>query len=170
MNITDDVLALFTDRIDKVTIINNLKSSEEYFDAAVELALGNTQPQSWRAVWIVRQSIEKNDKRIQPYISDFIKIMKDRPEGQQREILKLLEFMEWDEEQEGRLFDICMTIWEKISHKPALRITAFKIMMQIAVRYPELKGEMEVFMGEDYTDTLSPGIKRSFEKMYAKLL
>lgn len=170
MNITDDVLALFTNRIDKVSIIEGLKSSKEYLEAAIKLALENTQPQSWRAAWILRQSIEKNDERLQPYISDFIKVIKDRPEGHQREILKLLELMEWDDEEEGRLFDICMTIWERINKKPAVRITAFKIMMQIALRYPELKGEMEVFMGEDYTETLSPGIKKSFEKMQLKLV
>lgn len=170
MKLKAEILALFSKRFNKEKLIQKIQSSDEFVEEAIVIAMDKKQPEGWRAAWILRQSIEKNDLRLQPHISDFIKVIKDRPEGHQREILKLLELMEWDDEQEGRLFDICMTIWERINKKPAVRITAFKIMMQIALRYPELKGEMEVFMGEDYTESLSPGIKKSFEKMRLKLV
>jgi len=42
-------------------------------------------------------------------------------------------------------------------------------MLTMATKYPEIKNELEVLFGDYYTQSLSPGIKRIFERKLAKL-
>jgi hypothetical protein len=112
---------------------------------------------------------EKRDPRLQPYLSDFMDIVAKKEEGHQREILRLIRKMEVDDDNEGKLFDICITIWETIDKTPSVRITAFKILVSIAKKHPELGDELKFLTNDGYTDTLSSGIKNSFNKLVKEL-
>jgi len=73
--------------------------------------------------------------------------------------------MELNEEQEGYLFNVCVTIWEKINKKPSVRFTAFKFIIKIANKHPELSNEIAFFTQNQYFISLSPGVKKSIFKM-----
>ena len=136
----------------------------------MEIALSEEQPMAWRATWILGKSIKKNDSRLKEYVSDFINFLEGREDGHLRELLKIIEKMEVSEEEEGKLFDICISVWELIGKSPSVRITAFKILVKIAKKYPELAEELEFLTHNDYVETLSSGIKNSFEKLKRELL
>lgn len=163
------LLELFSKRIDRQKYISIVNSSNSRYDEAIELALSDEKPQAWRCTWILNHCSKKRDARLQPYLSDFIKIIIEKEDGHQREILKLIQKMEVDDDNEGKLFDICMTIWETIGKSPSVRITAFKILTNIAKKYPELAAELKFLTNDDYTDTLSSGIKNSFNKLVKEL-
>ena len=99
----------------KDEMISFLKSHPEYFNEAIELAISDKQPFSWRAAFLLCSCMEENDKRIQKYIKSIVNSIKDKKDGHQRELLKVLYKMEIDEKFEGRIFDICMRLWEQIS-------------------------------------------------------
>jgi hypothetical protein len=88
----------------------------------------------------------------------------------QREFLKILLRMELNNKQEGKLFDICMTIWEDINKSPSVRILAFSTLVSLTKKYPELISEIEFLTQSHYIETLSPGIRHSFERMKKELL
>ena len=73
--------------------------------------------------------------------------------------------MEIKEKYEGVIFDICMNIWEEISKVPSVRHTALKFIIKIAKNHPELLGEIEFLAQDHYLKSLSPGVKRSIERM-----
>ncbi len=73
--------------------------------------------------------------------------------------------MELNEEYEGFLFDVCMTVWEKINKRPSVRLTAFKSIVKIAKKYPDLSNEITLITQNEYMDSLSPGVKRSISRM-----
>lgn len=152
-------------RLDKDFLIQLFQEQQEVHNAAIQLALSNQEPQAFRATWILSHCTKKNDARIVPFVNDFIKELPKKKDGHQREILKILEKITLDDEQEGRLFDCCMTLWENIAKAPAVRYVSFRILHKVCEKYPELSGELEFICQEQYLESLSPGIQRIVRKM-----
>lgn len=114
--------------------------------------------------------MEKNDRRVQKYLDRIIDTLPSKSDGHARELLMILQQMELEDEQEGKVFDICISIWEKIQKQPSVRLNAFKLMLMIVKKYPELLNEITFLTESQYTDTLSEGVKHSISKMIDKNL
>ena len=153
----------------KEEMISFMNSHPEYFDEAVELAISDKQPYSWRAAWLLWSVIEENDQRIKKFIKRIVNAAKTKSDSHQRELLKILLMMELDEKYEGVLFDICMNIWEQISKAPAVRVNALKLIVKIANKYPELKQEISFLAQDHYLESLSPGARHSVKKIMNEL-
>jgi len=149
----------------KADMISHLATHHEDFDEAIQLAVSDKQPYSWRAAWLLWSCMEENDPRIRDYIRIMINAIPSKKDGHQRELLKILQQMEIGEEDEGYLFDVCVTIWEKIHNRPSVRWHAFNTIVSIAKRYPWLFNEIHFLAEDHYLDTLSPGIKNSITRM-----
>ncbi len=154
----------------KNEMISFLKSHPEYFEEAIHLAISNKQPYSWRAAFLLWGSIEENDKRIQKYIKSIVNCIQGKEDGHQRELLKILYKVKISGKYEGRIFDICMNLWEQISKNPSVRMTAFKFIMKIAKKHPELLEEINFLTQEQYLESLSPGVKRSINKIIHEVI
>jgi len=153
----------------KDEMISFMENHPEYFDEAIKLAIGDKQPYSWRAAWLLWSCMEENDKRIRKYIKKIVDSIKTKDDGQQRELLKILLQMELKEEYEGILFNLCMNIWEQINKSPSVRITALKFIIKIAKKHPELSQEISFLTQNHYLESLSPGIKHSVSRMMKEL-
>lgn len=160
-----DLTKILDRTLDKDFVVQLFKEQKEVFDAGVTLALKNEQPMSWRATWILKHSIQKNDTRIQYFIDDFIELIPKTNNSQQRETLNILLKMKLDDEQEGKLFDVCMGLWENITKPAAVRYLSFKFIFNVCEKYPELKGELDFICQEQYLENISPGIKKGIDKM-----
>lgn len=153
----------------KDEMISFMENHPEYFDEAIKLAIGDKQPYSWRAAWLLWSCMEENDKRIRKYIKKIVDSIKTKDDGQQRELLKILLQMELKEEYEGILFNLCMNIWEQINKSPSVRITALKFIIKIAKKHPELSQEISFLTQNHYLESLSRGIKHSVSRMMKEL-
>lgn len=142
-----------------------LKTHPEYFEEAIQLAVSDNQPFAWRSAFVLFDSMEENDKRIKKHINNILKVIKDKKDGHQRELLKILYKMKLTEKQEGFVFDICIRLWEEIGKDPSVRMTALKFIIKITCKYPELLKEIKFLLNEEYLATLSPGVKHSIRKM-----
>ncbi len=149
----------------KDEMISFLKENPEHFDEAIQLSITDKQPYSWRAAFLIWGCMEDNDARIQKHILPIIKCIKDKKDGHQRELLKILYKMKIDKRYEGRIFDICMNLWEQIDKAPSIRSTALKFIIKIAKKYPELLNEIAFLTQDHFLETLSPGVKNSVRKM-----
>jgi hypothetical protein len=149
----------------KTEMIRYLATHPESFIEAIHLALADKQPYSWRAAWLLWSCMEKNDIRVKVHIRSIIECINEKNDGHQRELLKILYLMDIDEELEGILFDHCIRIWEKINKKPSVRFNAFKVILKISRKYPELSQEIGFLMQDHYTESLSRGVRRSLIRM-----
>ncbi len=157
MNYKEDLLAF-------------INKDEVNYNQALELCLINNQPYSWRMAWIFCHATKKNDARLKGRLLEIIKAIPNKKDGQQRELLKVVMKMEpLAEELEGHFFDVCMQLWEDINKQPAVRYYAGCCIINTAHKYPDIKNELDYLFGDYYTKTLSPGIKRSFDKRLKKL-
>jgi len=162
----EEVLMTFN----KEKMILFMDSHPEAFEEAIKLALSDKQPHSWRAAWLLWSFIEENDKRIQKHIKEIINAIESKKDGHQRELLKILLKMDLNKKHEGFLFDLCMNLWEQINKDPSVRVTAFKFIVKMAKKYPELSKEISFLTQDHYLETLSPGVKNSVAKLTKELV
>ena len=149
----------------KDEMISFMEIHPEAFEEAMELALADQQPYSWRAAWLLWSCMEENDKRIQKYIGMIIDALQTKKDGHQRELLKILLQMELKERHEVLVFNVCTGVWEKIQKDPSVRFTALKFMMKIAKKHPDLSREITFLTQDRYLESLSPAVKKSVSKM-----
>lgn len=149
----------------KDEMISFMENHPEHFDEAVELALADKQPYSWRSAWLLWSCMEENDKRIKKYIKRIVETLDSKDDGHQRELLKILLQMELKKEYEGKLFNLCMDIWEQIDKSPSVRVNALKFIIKIAKKHPELSKEISFLTQDHYLESLSPGARHSVLKL-----
>ena len=148
----------------KEGMVAYVNSTSAAFDELVKLSLSNRQPFSWRAAFILSTVIKKNDKRVSMYIVDIIDAIDGKPDGHKRELLKILLKLELAEEQESQLIDICINLWKELDAKPTVRFYAFRMLMHIAEKYPDLESEIRLLTNDLYMHSLTQGIRRVIEK------
>ena len=153
----------------KDELISFMRTNPEHFNEALRLALSDKQPFAWRAAFLLWGCMDDNDKRIRKHIPAIVKCIKDKGDGHQRELLKILSRMEIGEKYEGKIFDLCMKLWEQPDKVPSVRVTAFKFIVKIAKKYPELLNEISFLTQDHYMETLSPGVRHSVTRMMESL-
>lgn len=153
----------------KVGMVSYLNEHPEEFMEAIELAIADKQPYSWRAASLVKNCMVQNDERLKGHLDRIIDVILTKREGHARELLVIVQQMELAEDQEGKVFDICVHLWEKIGYQPSVRHCAFRLMCAIAKRHPDLTHEIELLTDSMYMETLSPGVKRAILKMMNEL-
>jgi hypothetical protein len=146
-------------------MISFMDTHPEFFEEAIELAIADKQPYSWRAAWLLWSCMEDNDQRIQKHIKAIMDAMISKKDNHQRELLKILLRMELMETMEGILYDQCVKIWQVIDKKPSVRLTAFKGIAKIAKNHPDLSHEMALLTHSPYLDGLSPVVIKAILEM-----
>lgn len=153
----------------KDEMISYMHAHPEFFDEAINLSISDKQPYAWRSAWLLWSCMEENDNRLQKYVGAIVKALKDKADGHQRELLKILYQMKLKEKYEGILFDHCITIWEQITKSPSVRFNALKFIIKIAKQHPELSNEISFLTQDHYMESLSPGVKKSVSIMMKEL-
>ena len=147
-----------------------VKQHPNLFKDLIEASLDTKHPKAWRAAMLLGNAMKKNDKRVVPYITTFIECLPLLShDGHQRQVLIILDKLSLNENQNGCLFDHCLSLWEQVNKIPSTRMRSFQAMVKMTSQYPELKDELKLFTTNYYTQTLSEGIKISFTRMVSKL-
>lgn len=160
-----DLNKILTGKFNTIELINLIRNDDNLFKKLISIAISDQPTTGWRAAWLITKIMEKKDKRIKKSVPKIIKAIKKSKDGHQRELLKILRNMEVGERYEGIIFNTCLTIWEDINKSPSVRIMACKFVIEISKKYPDLKNEIEYFTEDIFSENLSPGIKRVFNKL-----
>ena len=153
----------------KEGMISYMNTHPEDFEEAVQLAISDKQPYAWRAAWLLWSCMKENDSRVQGHIKSIIDTITSKNDDHQRELLKILLLLDLSEEYEGFLFQVCASVWEKIDKKPSVRHTAFKTLIKIAKKHPDLTHEIIFLTQNQYMDSLSLAARKSIYKMLNEL-
>ena len=145
----------------KKDVFNFMNQFPEEFESIVALTITDEKPICWRAAWVVQTFMEQDDERVQPYVDAILQIIPQKEDGHQRELLKLVINKNLTDEEEGRLFEVCIRIWKDIHKKPGTRSYAFQCIDNITTIYPELRNELMGLFGPEYLETLSPAIRKT---------
>ncbi|MFW5757359.1 MAG: hypothetical protein ACOCYO_01635 [Bacteroidota bacterium] len=160
-----------TAHFNKNQLVKIIQEDEKLFKETLHLAINHHKnPIGWRAAWIINQVINQNDERIKVHASKIIEVIKEKEDGHQRELLKIIEKMDFEEKWESKILELTTNIWKQVNKPPSLRIVAWRILLQIAEKYPEIQTEIGFLSEERYLETLSPGIKSSFYKLTERMI
>ncbi len=151
----------------KDDLISYIKANQDEFQELIELSVSDKQPYSWRAAWLLWSCMDKNDKRISNHIKKIIDILPERQDNQQRELLMVLQRMELETKNEGKLFDSCAKIWGNLNKNTSLRLNALKIMIALSKKYPDLLNEINSLTDSYYTENLTENVKNAIGKLMA---
>lgn len=147
-------------------MLSYINSKPQLFNDLIEASLDTVHPKAWRAAMLLGHAMKKSDQRVSPYIDEFIKCLPMlKHDGHQRQLYIILDKLSLDEDQNGHLFNHSLSIWEQVHKIPSTRYRAFFAMTKMTKDYPELKEELLLFTTDYYTQTLSEGIKGSFQKL-----
>jgi hypothetical protein len=165
-----DLEYMFTTRFARDEMIKKVNSNIRTFNETISIAISDKEPQGWRAAWMLNHSSKKKDQRLIEHTDSLIAAIKNKKDGHQRELVKLISKIELNEDQEGLLFDVCMNIWETPSKSPSVRSFAFQFIVSLVKKYPELKQEIDFLTQPEYLESLSPGIRKGLEKRVKEIL
>lgn len=154
-------------KADMVAYIENNPGS---FEEALELAVTDRQPVCWRATWIIKNCMKKNDIRVQPYVGDFVNILANKNEGHQRELLKVLLKMELEDEYISFLYEFCVRAWKEPKNQSSLRHTSIGFILKYAKKNPDFAIGVSELADDIYLNSLSQGIRRSVQTWFDKFL
>jgi hypothetical protein len=149
----------------KAEMIAYMESNPKDFTEAIQLAIADKQPYSWRASWLLWSCMHKNDKRVSKYLKQIIDVLPERKDNQQRELLMIIQRMELNDEYEGQLFESCVEIWKQIGKNQSLRCNAFKILVTISKKHPSLIREINLLKESYYTHTLSDCAQKKISQL-----
>jgi hypothetical protein len=149
----------------KAEMIAYMESHPKDFTEAIQLAIADKQPYSWRASWLLWSCMHKNDKRVSKYLKQIIDVLPERKDNQQRELLMIIQRMELNDEYEGQLFESCVEIWKQIGKNQSLRCNAFKILVTISKKHPSLIREINMLKESYYTNTLSDCAQKKISQL-----
>ena len=143
-----------------------VSANPSLFIDLIDASLDTVHPKAWRAAMLLGHAMKKNDQRVSSYIDVFIESLPLlKHNGHQRQVYIILDKLSLNENQNGHLFNHSLSIWEQVEKIPSTRYRAFFAMIKMTKDYPELKEELHLFTTDYYTQTLSEGIKGSFQKM-----
>lgn len=160
-----------TSNFQKETILIRILSSKANIYKLIQWSVSIEQPLGWRATWLLKHSLTKNDINIPGHlIQVVIDQFSDFNHSQKREWLKILDDQSIDENLEGMLFDLCIHEWIKINNQSALRSAAFHLILKSIKKFPDLKNEVAHLMTPEYISTLSDGIRKGVIKHWNSLI
>jgi len=153
----------------KADLVVYVNSHPKDFIKVLKLAISNKQPYSQKAAWLLWSCMKENDLRIRKYSNQIIKELPQKIDSQQRELLIVLEKMNLDSKDVALLFDTCVDIWQKIDKQPSIRYAAFRLLIKIAKKYPDLANELKLLTDDIYIDSLSKIARKSILQLVQNL-
>lgn len=123
-----------------------------------------------RAAWVVGTLGERNPELIRPYFPKMVKEIrkKDAHVAVRRNVLRVLQFQDVDEELWGELYDTCIRFLEDKNEPVAVKAFAMSTAFKIVKKVPELKDELSAAI-EQILPEGTPGEKSRGQKILSAL-
>jgi len=142
----------------------------EYLDLIMTKTLDDTQPENWRAAWMIDKINEKHPEIVVPYLpvmTEFVLITKSA--GKKRHLLKLISLHDIPDEKMAILFKYCFDVFTTAAEPVAVRVHAMQILFNIAQKETDFTGELISLIENEIELHGSAGIASRGRKLLKKL-
>jgi hypothetical protein len=154
----------------KELALEYLSKSSENLDEAMQLVFEGKHPYAWRAAYMLAYYFKSHPNLVIQYIHDIIDQVKiAKPDGLQRELLRMIMIAGFNEAYAGKVVDLCFSLWESVKKQASVRMIALKILLQYSEHYPELKPEL-IVLTEIHGFDNQRGAKHSTQKIRESLI
>ncbi len=151
-------------------LVRYIADYPEHIDVIMTKALDDSQPENWRAAWMIDKINEKNPAVVLPYLpamTDFLLATKN--DSKRRHLLKLIGLHDIPEERMGVLLNYCLDVFTDAAIPIAVRVHAMQILYNIAQKEPDFASELIDLIEHEIDYHGSAGIKSRGQKLLKKL-
>lgn len=143
----------------------------EHLDIIMTKVLDDSQPENWRAAWMVDKIQERHPELVFPYLqtmTDFV--LTTQNTGKKRHLLKLVSLYEIKDENMAVLLNFCIEVFTNAAEPVAVRVHAMQILFNIAQKEPDFSGELIELIEHELEYHGSAGLASRGKKLLKKLM
>ena len=151
-------------------LVRYISDYPEYLNLIMDKVLDDSQPENWRAAWMVDKIHDRHSDLVLPYLpvmTEFVLITKSA--GKKRHLLKLISLHDIPEEKMALLFNFCFGVFTNSTEPVAVRVHAMQILFNIAQKEPDFTGELINLIENEIELHGSAGIASRGRKLLVKL-
>ena len=157
-----------TPRNIRQTGVSYIQKNPQQLTNLIEMSFSNSQPEAWRAAWVLADLVKNNiliREKIQVLSSNIVKRFKDfNSPGQIREFLKVVQYLDVNEEDMGLLIDLCFNWLLDRKADQSFRVYSMQIIFNYSKKEPDLLPELKAIIEQEMEYAL-PGFKSRGKKI-----
>jgi hypothetical protein len=151
-------------------LVRYIADYPEHLDVIVTKALDDSQPENWRAAWMVDKINDKHPEMVLPYLPMMTNfLLTTNNSGKKRHLLKLISLHDIPEEKIAVLLNYCIDVFSNAVEPVAVRVHAMQILFNIAQKEPDFTGELIDLIEHEIEYYGSAGIASRGGKLLKKL-
>lgn len=151
-------------------VVRHISDHPEHLDVLMKIALDDSQPQNWRAIWMVDKIHEKHPELVWPYLESMTNfLLTTQNSSKKRHLLKLISLNTLQEDKLGHLLNRCIDIFSNSAEPVAVRVHAMQVLFNIAQKEPDFSGELIELIEHEMEYHGSAGIASRGKKILRKL-
>lgn len=151
-------------------LVQYIVDHPEYLDVVMSKAMDDSQPEYWRAMWLVDQIHERHPELIQAYLPALIRFLfVTKNTSKKRHLLKIISLFDVANENLAPLLIFCSEVFTNPDEPVAVRVNAMQILYNIAQKEPGFSGELIDMIAFELEFHSSAGIASRGQKLMSKL-
>lgn len=151
-------------------LVRYIANYPEHLALIMTKVLDDSQPENWRAAWMVDKIHEQHPELVVPYLqtmTDFV--LTTQNTGKKRHLLKLISMNEIQEENLAVLLNFCIEVFTNAAEPVAIRVHAMQTLFNIAQKEPDFSGELVELIEHEMEYHGSAGLASRGKKLVKKL-
>jgi len=166
----NDVRTLLQSWENLALMVRYIADYPECLDIIMEKVFDDSQPENWRAAWMVDKIQERHPDLVAPYILAMTTfVFQTQNSGKKRHLLKLIGLYDIQEENMAPLLNYCIEVFTNAAEPVAIRVHAMQILFNIAQKEPDFTGELIEMIEHEIEYHGSAGIASRGKKLLKKL-
>jgi hypothetical protein len=152
-------------------LVRYIADYPEHLDIVMTKVLDDSQPENWRAAWMVDKIHERHPELVLPYLqamTDFV--LRTQNVGKKRHLLKLISLNDIQEENMAVLLNFSIEVFTNAAEPVAVRVHAMQILFNIAQKEPDFSGELIELIEHELEYHGSAGLASRGKKLLKKLV
>lgn len=151
-------------------VVKYISDHPEYLDVLMNLAMDDSQPENWRAAWMIDKIHEQHPELVIPYLQSMTQfVLTTQNAGKKRHLLKLISINDIQEENMALLLNYCLKVFSNAAEPVAVRVHAMQTLFNIAQKEPDFSGELIELIEHEIEYHGSAGIASRGRKLLKKL-
>ena len=168
---TEDEVGTLIQSWENITVlVRYIANYPEHLDIIMTKVLDDSQPENWRAAWMVDKIHEQHQELVYPYLqtmTDFV--LRTQNTGKKRHLLKLISLNNIQEENIAPLLNFCIEVFTNAAEPIAVRVHAMQILFNIAQKEPDFSGELTELIEHEMEYHGSAGLASRGKKLLKEL-
>jgi len=151
-------------------VISYILEHPDSMDILLDIAMDDTQPKNWRAMYLVDLIHDQHPELVLPYFPKMTKyLFVTKNSSKKRHLLKLISSHDVPDEDLALLLEFSIHEFTNAAEPVAVRVHAMQILYNIALKEPDFAGELIDLIENEIEYHGSAGIANRGWKLINKL-